>query len=445
VRSIWLQDALHERSAECDGLAGSGAPAGEHVAPLEHGGDGGRLDRERRRRAHVRQHLDDVRSESEIAEGHIRDLFGLHGLRLEALVHDVLDLLVLRTAIGGAVPVAAARSVGAARAVIPTRTIVAARALGAVEARAVERRAARAVVPLRTVAASAVVAVVPRAVIALRTVAAIEPRTVIALRTVAPIEPRTVITLRTIAPVEPRTVITLRTIAPVEPRTVITLRTVVPVETRTLGPAGAVVVPGTVIPVEPRTVIRLRTLVAVEPRTLGPAGAIVVPRAVVATGTVVPVEAGAVIPAVRCVDASRFGAVADRARLVAAGALLRRPTLLRRTLARRRLGAVAAVARGAAAGTRVHAPVVAGRTGIAIESAAAGLAVAGGAPLVVAIVEGGLLRVTRLEVRRGASTLGLVVLGHGYVLCLVLAREQHPAALVGRGETRAVVGRGPFM
>lgn len=346
-------------------------------------------------------------------------------------MHDVLDLLVLRTAVRRAVPVAAARSVGTAGTVIPARTVIPteARALSTIVPtgtvvpvipRTVEGRTAGAVVTLRAVGARAVIPVVPRTVIPLGAIVAVEPRTlgpagaVVALRTIVAVEAGTVVTLRAIIAVEAGTVIPLGTVTPVEAGTVIPLRAIVPVEAR--------------------TVIPLRAVTPVEARTLGATGAVVEPGTVIATGTVVPIETRAVIPAVRGVDTARLGTVADRARLIATGALLCGPALLRRALARGGLGTVSPVVRGTAAGTRVHTPIVASRTGIAVISAAARLTIAGRSPLIVTIVEGGLLRVARLEVRRGASALGLVVLGHGYVLVWFSHENSAPPPSWGAGK-----------
>src|SRR5690606_2187319 len=178
LAGLRLQDALDQRSAESDGLARAGAAAAEHVAALEHGRAGCRLDRERRLGAHVAQHLGDVRAETEVGEGHIGDLGGLHGLRLEPLVDHVLGLLVLARCAGRRTgrtrgPVAAARTVvaaGGTRITIGTEagTLAAVEATGAVGG-------AGATVVARTASEAAVIAAGSRVA---RAVATVGPRPV---------------------------------------------------------------------------------------------------------------------------------------------------------------------------------------------------------------------------------------------------------------------------
>src|SRR5690606_28514726 len=75
------EQALHERSPEGDGLAGAGAAAAEDIPALQHLGDGGRLDRERRLRAERGELPHDVGAEAELGEAHTIDVGGLDRLR----------------------------------------------------------------------------------------------------------------------------------------------------------------------------------------------------------------------------------------------------------------------------------------------------------------------------------------------------------------------------
>ena len=84
--------ALDQRRAEGDGLAGAGAAAAEHVLAGEHVGDGRGLDRERRLGTELGERAHDVAAEPEVGEGHALDLACLDGLGLEALEHDVVVL-----------------------------------------------------------------------------------------------------------------------------------------------------------------------------------------------------------------------------------------------------------------------------------------------------------------------------------------------------------------
>ena len=73
------------RRTERDRLAWAGAAAGEHSAPLEDRRDSGGLNRERRCRTQVGERAHEVVTETEAAERHISDLFGLDRLGLHSL------------------------------------------------------------------------------------------------------------------------------------------------------------------------------------------------------------------------------------------------------------------------------------------------------------------------------------------------------------------------
>ncbi len=90
------QDALDQRCAERDRLAGAGAASGEHIATVEDRRGRRRLDRERSSRSHLGEHPHDVVAQAEVGEGRLGDLAGVDRLRGELLMHDV-DAVLLRT------------------------------------------------------------------------------------------------------------------------------------------------------------------------------------------------------------------------------------------------------------------------------------------------------------------------------------------------------------
>lgn len=430
-----LQHTLDERSTERDGLSRAGATAGEDIATLEHCRDAGSLDRERRRRAHAGEGLDDVGSETEVAEGHTVDLDGRHGLRLEALVHDVVGRLELlgggRTRCG--VPVVAAGALVARR---PSTGVRRQRAgtIGAVRATGRGTRTLVAATLDRTLSAVTVEGTtrtvgVVGALRTLGTATVITARacaTVVATRTVVTVEAGTLgccaVEARTLGAVARagRAVVAVEALATaIVAEATRTLVTAV-VATRTSAVAVIAIAEalalraGTAV-VTARTLVTLAAaLIAVRAgtgRTLS--AAVIAARTVEARGGAV-VVARTVVTAVRCLTATRLGTVADAARLVATRTLLRRPALLGCGALFGR--AVAAVADAAAAGTTVvsgrgSAPLTGIRTSTACITRIAGVARAVTAT-VVAVVERRLVRaVTRLEVGRGRPPRGFLFLG----------------------------------
>src|SRR5690606_25700414 len=130
------QEALDERRAEGDRLAGAGAAAAQHVLALEDRAHRGGLDREGARRAHVGERAADVVAETEVGERLALDLVGRDGRGLEALVDDVDALLLLRRALRGSLaavlPGALARVLRAAVAALAACVVAAGCAVGAV-------------------------------------------------------------------------------------------------------------------------------------------------------------------------------------------------------------------------------------------------------------------------------------------------------------------------
>src|SRR5690606_410175 len=90
LAAVVLHEALDERGAEGDGLAGSGLAASEHVAAGERDRDRRRLNRERADCTLVGEGAADVVAETQVVEGHTVDVGCLDRLRLEPLEHDIV-------------------------------------------------------------------------------------------------------------------------------------------------------------------------------------------------------------------------------------------------------------------------------------------------------------------------------------------------------------------
>jgi hypothetical protein len=311
-------------------------------------------------RTEVGERADDVLAQAQIAERHVLDLAGLDGLGLQSLVDDI-DLRLTCGRADRCVPVGAVRRVGATRAPFLTRAVVATGTVVVRTNRAVTAIATRTVIERTN-----------------RTITTVTTRTVIERtnRAITTVTTRTVIerTSRTIKGA--RATVRRRgaaVIAPVGRTRVAERATVVAVHTiqsRRPDVARTTVsgIPtGTVIVRTGRTVITTRTIIERTRRT------------VITTRTIIERTSRTVI--------TRVGA--NTAGLVTADLLLGAPTALGRGV--RRLGAVAAVSR----------------------ALAPGLSGGGFTGTTLAVLIAGLGAVARLEVLRGPSAGGLLVLGHG--------------------------------